>query len=62
MLCLKTWPTVSRPAFVPVIAWVNIIDIADIADIDAAEVADTYFALMDWLGTDGLPTAVSQPP
>ena len=37
----------------------DIIDIADIADRDAAEVADTYFALMDFLGTDGLLTAVS---
>ncbi|GFG75285.1 NAD-glutamate dehydrogenase [Mycobacterium botniense] len=40
----------------------DIIDIADIADIDLAEVADTYFALMDRLGTDGLLTAVSQLP
>jgi glutamate dehydrogenase len=40
----------------------DIIDIGDIADIDAAEVADTYFALMDRLGTDGLLTAVSQLP
>ena len=37
----------------------DIIDIADIVDRDAAEVADTYFALMDVLGTDGLLTAVS---
>lgn len=37
----------------------DIIDIADIADRDPAEVADTYFALMDYLGTDGLLTAVS---
>ena len=37
----------------------EIIDIGDINDIDAAEVADTYFALMDRLGTDGLLTAVS---
>ncbi|QUR68321.1 NAD-glutamate dehydrogenase [Mycobacterium spongiae] len=37
----------------------DIIDIADIADIDTAEVADTYFALMDRLGTDALLTAVS---
>ena len=37
----------------------DIIDIADIADRDPAEVADTYFALMDFLGTDGLLTAVS---
>ena len=35
------------------------IDIADIVDRDPAEVADTYFALMDHLGTDGLLTAVS---
>ena len=40
----------------------DIIDIGDIADIDAAEVADTYFALMDHLGTDGLLTAVSELP
>jgi glutamate dehydrogenase len=37
----------------------DIIDIADITDRDTAEVADTYFALMDDLGTDGLLTAVS---
>ncbi len=37
----------------------DVIDIADIIDRDAAEVADTYFALMDYLGTDGLLTAVS---
>jgi glutamate dehydrogenase len=38
----------------------DVIDIADIVDRDAAEVADTYFALMDRLGTDGLLTAVSR--
>ncbi len=37
----------------------DIIDIADIVDRDPAEVADTYFALMEHLGTDGLLTAVS---
>ena len=37
----------------------DVIDIADIVDRDAAEVADTYFALMDYLGTDDLLTAVS---
>lgn len=37
----------------------DVIDIADIVDRDPAEVADTYFALMDYLGTDGLLTAVS---
>ena len=37
----------------------DIIDIADIVDRDPAEVADTYFALMDYLGTDGLLTAIS---
>ena len=37
----------------------DVIDIADIADREPAEVADTYFALMDHLGTDGLLTAVS---
>jgi glutamate dehydrogenase len=40
----------------------DIIDIADVEERDAAEVADTYFALMDHLGTDGLLTAVSQLP
>ncbi|MEC4765249.1 NAD-glutamate dehydrogenase [Mycobacterium sherrisii] len=40
----------------------DVIDIADITDTDAAEVADTYFALMDRLGTDGLLTAVSALP
>jgi glutamate dehydrogenase len=37
----------------------DVIDIADILERDPAEVADTYFALMDHLGTDGLLTAVS---
>jgi hypothetical protein len=37
----------------------DVIDIADIVDRDPGEVADTYFALMDYLGTDGLLTAVS---
>jgi glutamate dehydrogenase len=40
----------------------DVIDIADIVDRDPAEVADTYFALMDHLGTDGLLTAVSRLP
>ncbi len=40
----------------------DIIDIADITDREPDEVADTYFALMDYLGTDGLLTAVSQLP
>jgi glutamate dehydrogenase len=40
----------------------DVIDIADIEDHDPAEVADTYFALMDRLGTDGLLTAVSALP
>jgi glutamate dehydrogenase len=40
----------------------DIIDIADIEDHDPAEVADTYFALMDRLGTDGLLTAISELP
>jgi glutamate dehydrogenase len=40
----------------------DVIDIADIEDRDPAEVADTYFALMDRLGTDGLLTAVSALP
>jgi len=37
----------------------DVIDIADIVDRDPAEVADAYFALMNFLGTDGLLTAVS---
>ncbi|BBY62072.1 NAD-glutamate dehydrogenase [Mycolicibacterium helvum] len=37
----------------------DVIDIADIVERDSVEVADTYFALMDHLGTDGLLTAVS---
>ena len=37
----------------------DVIDIADIVERDPAEVAQTYFALMDYLGTDGLLTAVS---
>ena len=40
----------------------DVIDIADIVERDPAEVADTYFALMDHLGTDGLLTAVSELP
>ena len=40
----------------------DIIDVADIEDREPAEVADTYFALMDRLGTDGLLTAVSELP
>ncbi|HYJ54818.1 MAG TPA: NAD-glutamate dehydrogenase, partial [Mycobacterium sp.] len=40
----------------------DVIDIADIVDRDTAEVADTYFALMDHLGTDALLTAVSRLP
>jgi len=43
-------------------SFLDIIDIADITEIEPAEVADTYFALMDRLGTDGLLTAVSQLP
>jgi glutamate dehydrogenase len=38
----------------------DVIDIADIVDRDPAEVADTYFALMDHLGSDSLLTAVSR--
>ncbi len=38
----------------------DVIDISDILERDAAEVADTYFALMDHLGADGLLTAISQ--
>ncbi|CAJ1500110.1 NAD-glutamate dehydrogenase [[Mycobacterium] burgundiense] len=37
----------------------DVIDVADIVDRDEVEVADTYFALMDALGADGLLTAVS---
>jgi glutamate dehydrogenase len=40
----------------------DIIDVADIEDREPAEVADTYFALMDRLGTDGLLTAISELP
>jgi glutamate dehydrogenase len=40
----------------------DIIDISDIVERDAAEVADTYFAMMDHLSADGLLTAVSQLP
>jgi glutamate dehydrogenase len=40
----------------------DIIDVADIEDHEPAEVADTYFALMDRLGTDGLLTAISELP
>ena len=38
----------------------DVIDIADIIDRDPAEVADTYFALMDHLGSDSLLSAVSR--
>ena len=37
----------------------DIIDIADIVEHEPAEVADTYFALLDYLNTDALLTAVS---
>ena len=40
----------------------DIIDIADIVEREPAEVADAYFALMDFLGTDGLLSAVSSLP
>ncbi|MFV0493896.1 NAD-glutamate dehydrogenase [Mycobacterium sp.] len=40
----------------------DVIDIADITEMDPAEVADTYFALMDYLGTDALMRAVSELP
>ena len=40
----------------------DIFDIADITELETAEVADTYFALMDRLGTDSLLTAVSELP
>ncbi len=38
----------------------DVIDIADVVDRDPVEVADTYFALIDHLGADGLLTAVSR--
>ncbi|ODQ91271.1 NAD-glutamate dehydrogenase [Mycolicibacterium flavescens] len=38
----------------------DIIDISDIVDREPDEVADTYFALMDYLNTDTLLTAVSR--
>ena len=37
----------------------DIIDISDIVEREPDEVADTYFALMDYLNTDALLTAVS---
>ncbi len=40
----------------------DIIEVGDIAELDPAEVADTYFALMERLGTDALLTAVSELP
>ncbi|MGH3966904.1 MAG: hypothetical protein ACRDTV_01965, partial [Mycobacterium sp.] len=40
----------------------DIIDIADIIERDTADEADTYFALMDRLGTDGLLTSISELP
>ena len=41
----------------------DVIDVADIAERDMVEVAtDTYFALMDSLGIDGLLTAVAELP
>ncbi|MGV0716959.1 NAD-glutamate dehydrogenase [Mycolicibacterium sp. XJ662] len=40
----------------------DVIDIADIIERDPDEVAETYFALMDHLGTDGLLTSVSRLP
>ena len=38
----------------------DVIDIADILDREPDEVADTYFALMNYLNIDGLLTAVSR--
>ena len=38
----------------------DVIDIADIVDREPAEVAETYFALMDHFNTDSLLTAVSR--
>lgn len=38
----------------------DVIDISDIVDREPTEVADTYFALMDHLSSDGLLTAVSR--
>ncbi|MGV0646315.1 NAD-glutamate dehydrogenase [Mycolicibacterium sp. XJ2546] len=40
----------------------DVIDIADIIERDPVEVAETYFALMDHLATDGLLTSVSRLP
>jgi glutamate dehydrogenase len=40
----------------------DVIDVSDITERDVAEVADTYFALMEHLSTDGLLTAVSALP
>ena len=52
---LATWSATGLYQY----SLLDVIDIADIVDRDPAEVADTYFALMDHLGTDGLLTAVS---
>ncbi|WP_396907088.1 NAD-glutamate dehydrogenase [Mycolicibacterium phlei] len=41
-------------------SFLDVIDIADIVDREPAEVADTYFALMDYLKADTLLTAVSR--
>ncbi|MGV0848805.1 NAD-glutamate dehydrogenase [Mycolicibacterium phlei] len=41
-------------------SFLDIIDIADIVDREPDEVADTYFALMDYLKADTLLTAVSR--
>src|SRR6201998_1459898 len=40
----------------------DIIDVSDITEIEPAAVWDTYFALMDRLGTDALLTAISELP
>ncbi len=53
---MPTWSTTGLYRY----SLLDVIDIADIDDRDPAEVADTYFALMDRLGTDGLLTAVSR--
>lgn len=56
--CRRIWPTPSPPGST-YYSLLDVIDIADVTDREPAAVADTYFALMDYLGTDGLLTAVS---
>ncbi len=59
-VCLKDLAYVSRPACTGTACSTSSTPTSPF--IDAAEVTDTYFALMDRLGTDGLLTAVSAAP